>query len=68
MALSIDMDLDAPADFGMDVAMDFDMGGDFVLDDGLARVASDSSLVAGSTGKTGKNKQVRCTVSSDILL
>jgi hypothetical protein len=66
--LSIDMDVDTPADFGMDAAMDFDMGGDFLLGHGLIRAASESSLEADSTRKIGKrNKQVRHIARPDFL-
>ena len=51
------MNVDA-VDFGGDAAMDFDMGGDFLLDDVLGRAASESSLVTGTTRKPGQIKQV----------
>jgi hypothetical protein len=59
------MDVDtAAADFDMDPAMDFDMGNEFLLDDGFGRAASETSLVTGSNHKRAKNnKQVRFIVS-----
>ena len=56
------MDVDAPAEFEIDAAMDFDMGGDFLLDDGFGPAFSESSAVAGSTRIFGKNKQVEYSV------
>jgi len=46
--------MDAPADLRMDAAMEFDMGGDFLLDNELGRAASETSLVADLTHKSGK--------------
>ncbi|KIM85185.1 hypothetical protein PILCRDRAFT_96366 [Piloderma croceum F 1598] len=54
----IDIDVDAPADLGMDAAMEFDMDGDFLLENELGRAASETSLVTDLTRKLGKkNKQ-----------
>jgi len=61
------IDMDAPTDFGMDAVIDFDMGNDFLLDDGPGRATSETSLVAGSTRKRGKsNKPVRLITSFDF--
>jgi hypothetical protein len=55
----MDIDVDAPADFGMGAAMEFDMGGTFLLDNELGRAASETSLVPDLTRKSGKeNTQV----------
>lgn len=51
------MDVDAAADFEMDIAMDFDMENEFLLDNEIRRTASP---MTGSTRKPEKNrKQVR---------
>lgn len=58
--LRVDVDGDAPMDFELNGAMDFDAGGDFPITFGeLVMAESQSSLVAESAHKIRKaNKQV----------
>lgn len=44
------MDVDAPADFGLDMEMDFDTVNNFLLDDG-GRATSEMSVITASARK-----------------
>lgn len=63
------MDVDGPPDFGMDAAMDFDLGGYFLIpDDGVGRAASESSLTFGSARKRKANNNVRLFIFSNYSI
>lgn len=54
------MEMDGPADFGMDAAMDFDVRGEFFIpEDRIGRAASESSVIFGSARKRKAHNNVR---------
>jgi hypothetical protein len=61
------MEVDALPDFGIDAAMEFDIGGDFLFEHEFGMAASQSALAADPTRESGKMiKQVLHTAFSDF--